>query len=497
VSARIAHRDALPAARASTATERTASWLLGCGSALAIAGVAYSIRRFHEQPWRGLPWHVALGACAALLAWCAIGLEPSRRVRCAMLAVGVAVTLVGADVLIGMKPRLRLLRINRELGTITGRPVELRPIPEIVRELRRSGAPAVPSVVPSIILPFVGTAGPPSTAWTAPLLPLAGIALRPTVMLCNEAGHSPTYMSDEHGFANPAGSWSMPQVDVLLLGDSFTHGFCVDPDSTFAAFLRREQAGVLNLGIDGDGPLTELATLVEYAALKRPRVLVWQVADDDLADLAVELQNPILSRYLEPGFSQRLSVRQPQVDSAAIPWVEALYARGQGVDAAGEFSWRSVMTLYNLRHTVSVTLSPSRQPEPRPSVESLRQVLRRAQEEVASWNGRMLLMLAPDWHQSFDPRSTGLYAARPGIRTLAADLGIPVLDLDERFRTDPAREQLFARRNLATSHPSPAGQRLMAQELARAVLLLSTNGTGGALRADSTRRQVSAQSSPP
>jgi hypothetical protein len=466
--------------------ERAASWLLGCGSALAIAGIVRAFQRLHGQPWRALPWYVALASLAALLAWCAIWLDPSRRVRCAMLAVGVAATLVGADVLIGVRPRLRLMRINRELGRVTGRSIDLRPIPEVVSELRRTGKPAVPSVVPSIILPHVGGAGPRSTAWTAPLLPLAGIAMRPTVMLCNEAGHSPTYMSDEHGFANPPGTWSMPHVDVVLLGDSFTHGFCVETDSSFAAILRREQAGILNLGIDGDGPLTELATLVEYAALKRPGVVVWQVADDDLTDLAVELRDPILSRYLEPGFSQRLAVQQPQVDSAALPWIEALYAHGQGVDAAGEFSWRSVITLFNLRRFVSATLSPTRRPEPRPSVESLRQVLGRARQEVASWDGRMLLMLAPDWHQSFDRRSTGLYSARPDIRAVAADLGIPVLDLDERFRTDPARERLFARRDLGTSHPSPAGQRLMAQEIARAVLSLATNGPSGAAPGQST-----------
>jgi hypothetical protein len=457
-----------------TTSQRAASWCLGGGSALAIAGLAYSIHRYAAQPWQGLPAYATLAPAAAVLAWCAMGLRPSYRVPCAALLVGTVMMLVGADAFIGARPKLQLMRINRELGRLTGSRIALRPVADVVGELRRAGVPAVPAVVPAIIVPHVGTAGPPATAWTAPLLPLAGIALRPTVMLCNEDGHSPTYVSDEHGFANPTGTWSTPQVDVVLLGDSFTHGYCVEPDSSYAAILRRERGSVLNLGIDGDGPLSELATLVEYAAVKRPRILVWQVADDDLADLAVELKDPVLSRYLEPGFSQQLSARQPTIDSAALPWIEALYRHRQGIDAAGEFSWRSVLTLFNLRALASSSLT-ARQPAPRASVASLRQVLDRARQEVASWHGHMLLLIAPDWHRSFAPRSTGLYGMPPDVRAIAADLGIPIVDLDERFRTDALPERLYARRNLATSHPSPAGYRLMAVEVMRAMPSPSMN----------------------
>ena len=147
------------------------------------------------------------------------------------------------------------------------------------------------------------------------LLPLAGIALRPTV-LCNEVGPYVVYESDEHGFNNPAGSWDGP-VRVVALGDSFTHGRCVPPEKNLVAVIRERHPRTLNLAMSGNGPLLELAILREFAPALRPAFVLWfyYEGNDLTMDLFQEKRHPILLRYLEdPAFRQDLLSRQAASD---------------------------------------------------------------------------------------------------------------------------------------------------------------------------------------
>src|SRR5262245_26182995 len=67
----------------------------------------------------------------------------------------------------------------------------------------------------------------------------------------------------------------------------------------------------LNLGIQGDGPLTMLATLREFGPILKPGIVLWCFFEgNDLGDLIVERQSPLLRRYLTFGFTQRLFERQ-------------------------------------------------------------------------------------------------------------------------------------------------------------------------------------------
>jgi hypothetical protein len=121
------------------------------------------------------------------------------------------------------------------------------------------------------------------------IIPFAGIANKTTVF-CNENGDPTIYESDEHGFHNPRGLWNADRVDIVALGDSFTHGACVPSDKNFVALIRERYPATLNLGRKGMGPLTELATFKEYARRLRPKVLLWFYFEknDLVPDLATE-----------------------------------------------------------------------------------------------------------------------------------------------------------------------------------------------------------------
>src|SRR5690606_10061137 len=142
-----------------------------------------------------------------------------------------------------------------------------------------------------------------------------------TNVFCNEDGTWGIYETDELGFNNPRGTFSAKKIDVVAIGDSFAQGACVGAGEDISSQLRilREGETIVNLGAYGSGPLLELAILKEYARPLRPRAVLWMFFEhNDLTERGVlsEVTSPTLMRYLEePGFSQGLFRRQPEIDS--------------------------------------------------------------------------------------------------------------------------------------------------------------------------------------
>ena len=108
----------------------------------------------------------------------------------------------------------------------------------------------------------------------------------------------------------------------MLIGDSFTHGACVNEENTISGNIRRmikekeEKGGVLNLGYSNNGPLLELATLREYLPHIYPKKVLWIYFEkNDLFDLNNELTNETLLNYLnDNNFSKKLYYRQNEID---------------------------------------------------------------------------------------------------------------------------------------------------------------------------------------
>ena len=60
---------------------------------------------------------------------------------------------------------------------------------------------------------------------------------------CNENGYYSIYQSDRYGFNNPDNEWDKKEIEYLLVGDSFTHGDCVnrpnDIQFCFKKFIKK------------------------------------------------------------------------------------------------------------------------------------------------------------------------------------------------------------------------------------------------------------------
>jgi hypothetical protein len=158
------------------------------------------------------------------------------------------------------------------------------------------------------------------------LVSLAGVSKRLTIP-CSwaEGGYWGTYTSDRFGFNNPDEVWDQSNADVMLLGDSFTLGVCVNAGDDIAGQLRKYTKNtVINLGIGGQGQLAEFAALVEYGQHKTPdKVFLLFYEGNDLEDLSLRLdsdakKDKVLMQYLSEGFQQDLRHHQEAIDRALL-----------------------------------------------------------------------------------------------------------------------------------------------------------------------------------
>tara|TARA_B100000902_G_scaffold374720_1_gene403948 strand:+ start:1353 stop:2540 length:1188 start_codon:yes stop_codon:yes gene_type:complete len=147
------------------------------------------------------------------------------------------------------------------------------------------------------------------------IFPLSGISNSETIH-CNENGYFSIYNSDRHGFNNPDEEWNNEETEYLLIGDSFTHGSCVNRPNDIASVLRTlSNKSILNLGYGGNGPMIEYATLKEYINPNIKNVLWIYCESNDLYDLGIERKNKNLAKYLDADdYSQDLKNRQAEVD---------------------------------------------------------------------------------------------------------------------------------------------------------------------------------------
>lgn len=148
------------------------------------------------------------------------------------------------------------------------------------------------------------------------IFPLSGISNKETV-LCNENGYFAKYSSDNFGFNNPS-VWQ-EKYDYLLLGDSNVEGFCVNEKDNLAGNFKKllsKKDSVINLGRGANGPLKNYAILREYIHLLQvDNIFYFHTAGNDLNDLKLELENPILKNYLtNKNYLQNLSQLQKVID---------------------------------------------------------------------------------------------------------------------------------------------------------------------------------------
>ena len=224
-----------------------------------------------------------------------------------------------------------------------------------------------------------------------PLLPFGSISQAQTVR-GNEGGDYLVYASDEHGFHNPRGIWSEPQLEIAAVGDSFVQGESVRSDLNMIATIRARVPETLNLGHGGNGPLSELGTILEYLPARKPKVVLWVFCEEnDLhEDLEREKHSSLMMRYLEdPPNLQQLEQRQPEIDERLRRYFDLLMSSTVPDNSVGR-RLRDWLTL----HEVGLATYQLRHP-PQEDFALFQSVLAAAQTAVSFWNGSLVFVYLP------------------------------------------------------------------------------------------------------
>ena len=308
------------------------------------------------------------------------------------------------------------------------------------------------------------------------VIPLSpGIAAVLTVF-CNESGDWVTYESDEYGFNNPAGVHRAAEVETVVVGDSFVHGWCVPYDQTLVGQLRELDSTVLGVGLEGSGPLVQLGIVREYVAPLSPSVVVWVFFEgNDLRDFNREISRGLLMRYLDPNFRQGLREMAPSIDARLREQLSRLRGEEAGqteqVRKEREAARRrreslgGWIRLTELRSRIS-DLGQAREPDQPYDPQLFERVASRMRDNVAAWGGTLLFAYMPSQRRL---RSTGTANPnRADILGLVEALGIPVIDLYEPLSEHEDPPSLLPFR--VESHLTAEGYELAARALRDGIL---------------------------
>jgi hypothetical protein len=390
-----------------------------------------------------------------------------------LLAVSV---LVGVGVGIYSSQLLALVLIDPERPTLQAMQEEARKANvtfdgrtriEVISELRRQGTVAYPPFYPYQVLE-----SPPQIDGQ-PTIPLGSLAYARTVC-CNEGGQYFSYTTDEHGFVNPPGSWSGIPADIAIIGASAAVGECVPAADSLLTRLRARYPKTISLGAGGNGPILELASIREYLPVLKPKHVLWIFAESHTPEyLDTETNSPLLLRYLDKSYRQGLFEKQDALNQA----VTAYFANGLAGEQA-EREWakqaKDFITLRGFRYMMYFYVT-ARTAKPKSfhfNTALYEQVIREGQRNVADWGGKVTIVYWPDSSRyvgicNYTPRLRQLYdRTHDAVLNIAANLGVPVIDLSRKFPDPPNRsEENIQYFYPYPAHYKPAGYRLAATEI--------------------------------
>ena len=427
----------------------------------------------------------------ASLVFASLRLSPAGKVAFAMLCLSTVASVYAAEVLLRAWPSLLGVGLRAATTSVDGaseeRKNEIRRLAEkfgvkfdtrdrieVLLDLRARGIDAVPAVYPSALLE--SSPGQPLKSIIridgTEVLPLGGISNKLSV-LCNEIGDYIFYESDEHGFHNPKGLWNAARLDLAVIGDSFAHGFCVPSHQHFIALIRGHYPATLSLGMGGNGPLLELATLKEFLPSLKPKIILWAYFEkNDLIELRNETRSPLLLQYLKPDFRQGLISRQAEVDQALLAHVEK--EKSQALRKMHERNQRSRMMdgkklgelakLSTLRLSLGLVSSQENPEEQSAGVDRsadmalFRAVLLQAKTIAKGWDGSLYFLYLPQWERYALPSRVN--QNREQVLEIVANLQVPVIDVHSAFESHGNPLSLFPFRR--SGHYNTEGNRLVA-----------------------------------
>jgi hypothetical protein len=269
--------------------------------------------------------------------------------------------------------------------------------------------------------------------------PMSGVS-NSTTIFCNENGYFFIYLSDRYGFNNPDEEWSKAEIEYLLIGDSLTHGACVNRPNDIASVLRSlSSKTAINLGYAGNGALVEFATLREYLNPNVKKVFWLYSEANDLAELKDELESPILKKYLNDlNFSQNVKVRQLKTNEMAFQRIEKEIIKEE-VHSQSKFL--AFIKLSNLRFFLFKFFESVEYEYPTIPVE-FEYILKMADDLARENKSQLYFVYLPEYKRYINKNYNNYNYFK--IKNITNKLGIPFIDIDkEVFQKETNPLDLF------------------------------------------------------
>ncbi len=274
------------------------------------------------------------------------------------------------------------------------------------------------------------------------ILPLSGISNSKT-LFCNENGYYSIYKSDRYGFNNPDKEWDQNEIEYVLVGDSYTHGACVNRPNDIASVLRTlSNKSALNLGYYYNSPLIEYATLREYLTSNVKKV-VWIYFSNDIIDLNDELNNKILKNYLNNNdFTQNLKSKQNEIDDLVFAKLQIKKKeREKALNSVRErqnkpsLLFIKFVKIYELRNLL---FSSSR--SEKKLLQEFRKILKSTKDLTSKKNSQLFFVYLPGYlHYKNNNNSNYL-----SVKKIVNELDIPFIDLyTEAFGKEQNLKKFF------------------------------------------------------
>ena len=297
------------------------------------------------------------------------------------------------------------IEIRSEAAKVLGLKFDKRSKFQFYYELKSKGEDVVPSIPPNDYFvnykKFLDKKKP---------LAISGVSSKKTIF-CNEGGEMITYISDRYGFRNKNFLWDDEKIQWVILGDSLVHGACVNDKDTISAriaFYSKEK--ILNLGIQGHGPLMELSALKEYAKIKKPNNVIWFYYEgNDLDNIIYEMKSNNLNKYLlNDNYTQELSKKQNEMNAEHQKLIDKIYNNKMYNRQINQnnskhnllFKVKGVLKLYKIREFVSYFLPRKyalviKQYSSLDIFKSYKQAIMRASNLTKSWGGNFYFVYYP------------------------------------------------------------------------------------------------------
>ncbi len=323
-----------------------------------------------------------------------------------------------------------------------------------INDLRDKGYDAYPNFYPMMVAPTNGI-----LINEKKIYPLSGISNSFT-SFHSENGYNPIIKTDKHGFNNNPDVYNK-QIDIALIGDSFVEGWSVNQNENIAHYLNGFGWNTINLGKGSMGPLHELATLIEYAKIYKPKIVIWFYCFNDISNLNTS-KSTILKKYLDNiDYSNNLIDRQKEIDESIKSFLSFhLEKKNSSISIKNE--WISFSQIKNFIKLVGIRnlIEPNIQEKPE-NIDLFKKILVRANSEINKWGGNMYFVYLPNYLNYSKGKK---HKFKNEVIQTVKDLGIPLIDIHEKaFKSHDDPLSLFPFRE--NGHYNKYGYKLVAETI--------------------------------